>query len=118
LIESAGFDVCAEAKNGTEAIGGGPTSSRSSSHGFLYMPSLSGAEAAAVLKKRNPQIPIIVFTIFEDSMSTTLAKWIGVDRVNGKPDGVTKLVDSVRELLQPRPRRTRTLSRISPIDPA
>jgi two-component system, chemotaxis family, chemotaxis protein CheY len=99
LIESAGFDVCAEAVDGADAV--------EKAKQFLpdlilmdfSMPRLNGAEAASILKRNIPRIPIILFTMHEDSIGKALTKQIGVDRVIGKPDGMSKLVDSMNDLL-------------------
>lgn len=66
----------------------------------LYMPKLNGAEAATVLKKRNSDTPIVLFTIYEDSITPSLAKRIGMDKVIGKTSGPSNLVNSVRKLLE------------------
>jgi two-component system, NarL family, nitrate/nitrite response regulator NarL len=99
LVESADFTVCAEAANGTETI-----EKASQFHPDLIlldlaMPLMNGAEAASILKKQMPQIPIILFTIHEDSVSRTLASRMGVARVIGKPDGMTKLLQAMRDVL-------------------
>jgi DNA-binding NarL/FixJ family response regulator len=63
------------------------------------MPLMNGADAASILKKQTPHIPIILFTMHEDSVSKARAIQIGVDRLLGKPDGMTKLLDCMRDLL-------------------
>ena len=98
-IECADFDVCAEVDNGTDAITKADQLHPDLILMDLYMPSLNGAAAAAVLKKHNPNTPIVLFTIHEDSISESLAKHMGVDKVIGKPEGLSKLVDSMHELL-------------------
>ena len=98
-LECAGFDVCAEVNNGTDAIAKADQLHPDLILLDLFMPELNGAAAAAVLKKHNPTRPIVIFTIHEDSISGSLAKLMGVDKVISKPDGLTKLVDSMRELL-------------------
>ena len=105
LVESEGFAVCAEAANGIEAI--------EMAHKFqpnlilidLTMPVMNGAEAATILKKELPHIPIILFTMHEDSLNTTLASEIGVDKVIRKSEA-GKLVDSMREVLGLPPKDT------------
>jgi DNA-binding NarL/FixJ family response regulator len=99
MVESAGFEVCAEAETGTQAILKADELRPDLILLDLYMPDLSGAEAASVLKKHNPNTPIVLFTIHTDSINDSVAKRIGVDKVIAKPDGITTLVESVRELL-------------------
>ena len=99
MIECAGFDVCAEVDNGIDAVEAADRLHPDLILSDVYMPALNGAEAASVLKKHNPETPIILFTIYEDAITPGVAKRIGVDRVIGKTAGITKLVDSMRELL-------------------
>jgi DNA-binding NarL/FixJ family response regulator len=99
FVESADFTVVAEAANGTEAIEKTKDFHPDLILLDLAMPLMNGAEAASILKELRPSIPIILFTMHEDSVSRTLASQLGVARVIGKPDGMTKLMDSMRELL-------------------
>ena len=99
LVESAGFHVCGEAADGREAIEKAKQFSPDLILLDLSMPNMNGAEAAAFLKKNMPHVPIILFTMHEESLRGTLAGQLGVDRVIGKPEGMNKLVDSMRELL-------------------
>jgi CheY-like chemotaxis protein len=99
LIESAGFVVCAEAANGTEAIEKANQFQPDLILLDVAMPLLNGAEAASILKKQMPHIPIILFTMHEDSVNKVFENQIGVERVMAKSDGMTKLLDSMRDLL-------------------
>jgi CheY-like chemotaxis protein len=119
LVESGGFRVCAEAADGREAIDKAQQCNPDLILLDLSMPHMNGVEAASFLKKNMPRVPIILFTMHEDSIRGTLANQIGVDRVIGKPDGMNKLVDSMRELLglaPPEPRAVGPL-KISPDGP-
>jgi two-component system, NarL family, nitrate/nitrite response regulator NarL len=99
LIEIGGFTICAEAENGFEAI------EKASQCGCdlilldLDMPVINGLEAAAILKKQLPYCKIILFTLHSDSVNSILAEEMGVDRVIAKPDGMTKLLDAMRDVL-------------------
>jgi CheY-like chemotaxis protein len=62
----------------------------------LAMPVVNGAEAAAILKDQAPMIPIILFTLHQEK---SLASHLKVAKVIGKPDGTTKLLNSIREVL-------------------
>ena len=64
----------------------------------LAMPRLNGAEAATVLKKTLPEIPIILFTMHTDLHADSLSAFIGVEFVS-KVDGVSKLLERVDALL-------------------
>jgi DNA-binding NarL/FixJ family response regulator len=63
------------------------------------MPRMNGAEAAPILKKLMPHVPIILFTMHEDSVGKALAAAMGVDRVIAKPDGMTRLIECMSNVL-------------------
>ena len=96
LVESAEFTVVGEAGNGKDAIEKARQLYPDLILLDLAMPVVNGAEAAAILKDQVPMIPIILFTLHQDK---SLASHLNVARVIGKPDGMTKLVDSIREVL-------------------
>jgi CheY-like chemotaxis protein len=68
----------------------------------LAMPRLNGAQAATVLKKTLPEIPIILFTMYADLHADALSAFIGVDFVS-KADGVSTLIERIDALLPPNP---------------
>jgi hypothetical protein len=47
-----------------------------------------------------PRVPIVIFTLYKESLGNALTSAIGIDAVLSKPDGGWKLVDCVRGLLQ------------------
>jgi DNA-binding NarL/FixJ family response regulator len=63
------------------------------------MPEMNGAEAASVLKKRMPELPIILFTMFSENIGRYLTSAVGVDMVLSKPDGMAMLAESVNAVL-------------------
>jgi CheY-like chemotaxis protein len=99
LVEAAGFTVCGEAGNGIEAIEKAQQVNPDLILLDLSMPRMTGAEAAPVLKSQMPHVPIILFTLHDDTVGEALAAAMGVDRVIAKPDGMTKLVECVRNVL-------------------
>ena len=66
----------------------------------LAMPEMNGAEAASVLKKSMPHVPIIVFTMFSENIGRSLTSAVGVDLVLSKPDGMKALVEAIESLLR------------------
>jgi DNA-binding NarL/FixJ family response regulator len=55
------------------------------------MPNMNGVEAVSVLKKMLPEVHIIVFTIFDDALGSSLISAVGVDLIVPKtegPDGI------------------------------
>jgi CheY-like chemotaxis protein len=76
----------------------------------LVMPELNGFEAAAVLKRKMPDVPIILFTMHEEAVRLSLANAIGVDAVLYKADGIQKLTDTVKALLDGDHNKTKALA--------
>ena len=99
LQDRNGIKVCGEAANGFEAVEKAKTLRPDLILLDLAMPVMNGAEAASVLKKAMPNVPIIVFTMFSDNFGRSLASAIGVDIVLSKPDGMRTLMEAVENLL-------------------
>jgi two-component system, chemotaxis family, chemotaxis protein CheY len=99
LLENTGYAVCGEAEDGADAIEKAKQLKPDLICLDLSMPPMNGAEAAPVLKRLMPAVPIILFTMHEDSVGQSLARAVGVDKVLGKPDGITRLTESIAELL-------------------
>ena len=91
--------VCGEAANGVEAVEKAGTLKPDLVLLDLAMPEVNGAEAAFVLKKMMPQVPIILFTMYDDNIGRYLTSAIGVDVVLSKPVGIAALAESVNAVL-------------------
>ncbi len=64
-------------------------------------------------------MPIILFTLHEDSVNKALAAEIGVDRVLAKPDGMAKLLESMRAVLGLAAKQSHTVGPLEvPVDKA
>lgn len=99
-LERGGHIVCGEAENGIDGVALAKETLPDVVLLDLTMPELSGIETAAMLKRALPQTPIILFTLHEDGINQELAATMGVDLVVNKIDGVPKLAESVKALLQ------------------
>jgi DNA-binding NarL/FixJ family response regulator len=99
LQDRNGIKVCGEAANGFEAVEQAKKLRPDLILLDLAMPEMNGAEAASVLKKAMPKVPIIVFTMFSENMGKSLASAIGVDIVLSKPDGMRTLGEAIENLL-------------------
>ena len=64
------------------------------------MPNMNGVEAASVLKKKLPDAHIIVFTIFDDALGSSLVSAVGVDLVVPKAEGLTGLEKAIQHLMR------------------
>lgn len=92
------LNVCGEAANGFEAIEQAKKLHPDLILLDLAMPEMNGAEAASVLKKMMPHVPIIVFTMYSENIGRSLTSAIGVDMVLSKPDGMMALMQAVQTL--------------------
>jgi CheY-like chemotaxis protein len=109
LIENAGYTVCAEAEHGTQAIEKAKELHPDLILLDLVMPGMNGAEAASILKRLIPRVPIILFTMHQDTVGKALATAVGADLVISKSDGMGKLVEGMNVLLGRTPSQPATL---------
>jgi DNA-binding NarL/FixJ family response regulator len=101
FIESQlGLEVCGEAVNGVDAIEKARELKPDLVVLDLAMPRMNGVEAASELRAMNPQTPIVLFTMYDDSVGRALALSAGANAVLSKADGGWKLVECVRNLLE------------------
>ena len=99
FLENAGFAVCGEASSGTEAIEQAQRLNPDLIVLDLKMPQMNGAEAACVLSRTMPGVPIVALTMYEDYFGPALASVVGVKAIVSKADGLNKLVECVKFLL-------------------
>ncbi len=100
VLETEDFTVCGNAANGVEAIEKAQRVQPDLVVLDLSMPVMSGAEAAPLLKKLMPTVPVVLFTMHEDLISKAFLSAIHVDRVVAKPDGLTELIICMRDVLK------------------
>lgn len=117
LVETDQFTVCGKLVDGKEAI----EKARGLNPDLILldyaMPNVNGAEAATVLKRLMPTVPVILFTLHEASVNKTLVAAMRVDRVISKADGMTNLLECMRELIGLPPSGTDTVGPLElPID--
>ena len=96
---SDGFKTCGEAENGKEAIGVAEQIKPDVIILDLSMPVMNGLEAASELRKIFPKTPIILFTLYGDSLLNTEASKAGVNLVLLKTVPLSTLVDKAHELM-------------------
>jgi DNA-binding NarL/FixJ family response regulator len=99
LQDAAELAVCGEAVDGIDAIEKAPRLHPDIILLDFSMPRMNGAEAAPVLKRLLPQVPIILFTMHEDLVGRALASARVVDRVVAKPNGMGQVGVCIRSLL-------------------
>ncbi len=100
FLEKRGFQVCGEAADGIDAIEKAKTLKPDLIILDLAMPRMNGMEAASVLSRIMPRVPIILLTIYGDFMGSSLAAASGIKAVISKTDSLDKLASCVQSLLQ------------------
>jgi DNA-binding NarL/FixJ family response regulator len=63
------------------------------------MPELNGIETASILKKMLPHAHIVVFTMFDTALGSSLSSAVGVDLIVPKAEGLNGLVKAVNLLM-------------------
>jgi len=104
VLEREDHVICCEAEDGFDALVKAAQLKPDLIILDLVMPKLDGALAAWVFKLISPEVPIILFTMYETAVDA-LAPVIGVEMVLSKPEGFKDLVGRVRELLYQQKKR-------------
>ncbi len=101
FTSEADFDVCGEAENGREAIEKAQELYPDLIVLDLSMPVMNGIDAARVLRKLMPTVPLIVFSEYCDVFSDEEARSAGVSALVSKSEHISVLVGKARALLYP-----------------
>lgn len=94
-----GWQICAEATNGSEAILKAQESRPDAVILDFAMPLLDGLDAAREITRALPSVPILLFTLYDSPEMTLAAKEAGVSRVLPKTASGLPLIQAVRDLL-------------------
>ena len=97
------FKVCGEAVDGVDAIEKAKALKPDLILLDLAMPRMNGAEAASALRDIMPEVPIILFTMYDESVGKPLISSLGIKAVISKPDGMGNLISCVESLLGAHP---------------
>lgn len=100
FLEKRGFQVCGEGADGIDAIEKAKALKPDLIILDLAMPRMNGMEAASVLSRIMPGVPIILLTIYGDFMGSSLATASGIKAVISKTDSLDNLAACVQSLLQ------------------
>jgi two-component system chemotaxis response regulator CheY len=96
---SGGFKICVEAENGEEAIVAATRVKPDVITLDLSMPVMNGLEAATELRKLYPNLPIILFSMYGNSLSKADASKAGVSLVLEKNVPLSTLIEKAHELI-------------------
>jgi DNA-binding NarL/FixJ family response regulator len=102
LIEAqVGLEVCGEAVDGLDVIQQTKDLKPDVVLLDFRMPILTGIEAAPIIKGAYPHVRIVLFTMYENEISKTMARGAYIDLVVRKPDGLNTLLESIQDLMEP-----------------
>jgi two-component system chemotaxis response regulator CheY len=94
------FRICGEAVDGIEAIEKATELSPDLIILDVSMPRMDGLHAARILHLLDSKLPIILFTLHADSISSTEASEAGITSVVSKIQGMPALAAQVHSLLK------------------
>lgn len=93
------LEICGEAGDGLEAVAKATELRPDMILMDVAMPKMNGVEAAIAIKSMLPDVRIVLFTFWENSVHTGMARAVGVDLVLSKSAGTATLLESIRILL-------------------
>jgi two-component system chemotaxis response regulator CheY len=97
--KEADFEVCGEAENGKEGIEKALELRPDLIVLDLSMPVMNGLDAARVLKRLMPSVPLIMYSAFGDKLAGNQARLIGISEVVSKSEHASVLIHKARGLL-------------------
>jgi DNA-binding NarL/FixJ family response regulator len=95
----ADFRVCGEAENGKEVIAKAQQLHPDVILLDFSMPVMNGFDAARILKRIMPRVPLVMYSGFADRLAEQQARLIGISEVVSKSERASVLIDKVRNLL-------------------
>lgn len=96
------YEICGEASNGAEAVAKAMELKPDLILLDVAMPMLNGVEVASLLAGSMPDLPIVLYTMYNELLGLSLASAVGAKAVISKADGISKLLECVRSLLEPK----------------
>jgi two-component system, chemotaxis family, chemotaxis protein CheY len=98
-LESNGYEVCGDAKNGKEGVEMFKQLAPDLIFMDITMPIMDGIQAAKNIKELNPLAPIIMLSAMGDEEIILQSKEIGVDVFLKKPFDDYKIVSAISKLI-------------------
>ena len=97
--QEADFEVCGEAENGKEGVEKALEMRPDLIVLDPSMPVMNGLDAARVLKRLMPTVPLILYSAFGDELTGNHARLIGIAEVVSKSEPASVLIHKARGLL-------------------
>lgn len=95
------FEVCGDAENGKEAVEKAQELHPDLILLDLSMPVMNGLEAARVLSRMMPRVPLIMYSAFSDSFTEKEASSAGVSAMISKSEDISVLLGKARSAFEP-----------------
>jgi len=102
FFERDDFSVCGEAENGKEAIDKAQELHPDLILLDLSMPVMNGLEAARILKRMMPEVPVIMYSAWGDSSTEKAARSAGVWALVSKSENISVLLGKAHSAMEPR----------------
>ncbi len=96
------YEICGEAANGLQAVEKTLELKPDLILLDVAMPMLNGVEVASVLARHMPELPIVLYTMYNELLGLSLATAVGARAVVSKAEGMSKLLECVQNLLEPK----------------
>lgn len=103
LLEHPGWEVCAEAKNGREAVEFSVQLHPDVAVLDISMPELNGLEATRRIRKQSPNTEVLIFTVYETDQLVRALIRAGANGYVLKSDAALHLTSAVESLANGRP---------------
>ena len=95
------FEVCGDAENGREAVEKAQELHPDLILLDLSMPVMNGLEAARILSRMMPDVPVIMYSAYGDSSTEKAARSAGVWALVSKSENISVLLGKARSALGP-----------------
>ena len=99
MFEANGYRICAEAENGKEAIEKAEQLHPDLIVLDLSMPVMNGLEAAHILSRTMPTVPLILYSNYAGILREKDARSAGISAVVSKDKAASLLVSTAQSLL-------------------
>jgi two-component system chemotaxis response regulator CheY len=94
------FSVCGEAENGKEAVDKALELHPDLILLDLSMPVMNGLEAARILRRMMPEVPVIMYSAYGDSSTEKAARSAGVWALVSKSENISVLLGKAHSALE------------------
>jgi CheY-like chemotaxis protein len=105
LVESQSLRVCAEARNGKDAVDMARALQPDLVILDLFMPQMDGLQAAREILRARPSVPVLLVTLFFTDHLRAAAREVGIRQVVAKTD-YQSLVDALKAFREATPLHT------------